>query len=148
MWLVAPSPTGSGYRLELPEDPTTADVIAGRLGFDATSTAPKVPEEWLNLFPRGAALDEDSFGRTDVGSPVAYEGAETDLSRFSVGDLVRTPSRSYLLGPDGPIPRCTDLLSGSLLAPGMGLVRMPPSPKAKKLPSPNVQFAFSCRKVA
>lgn len=104
VWLVAPSPTGSGYRLELPDDPTTADVIAGRLGFDATSTAPKVPEEWINLFPRGAALDVDSFGLTDIGSPVAYEGAETDLSGFSVGDLVRTPSRSYLLGQDGPIP--------------------------------------------
>ncbi len=104
VWLIAPSPAGGGHRLRLPDDPTTADVIAGRLGFDATSTAPKVPEEWLNLFPEGPALDRASFGLSGVGSPVAYPGAETDLSGFSVGDLVRTPSRSYLLGQDGPVP--------------------------------------------
>ncbi|WP_457206802.1 type VII secretion protein EccB [Nocardioides sp. P5_C9_2] len=106
LWLVAPSPGGSGYRLRLPADATDAGVIADRLGFGATSQAPVVPEEWLNLFPAGPALDVASFGidATDIGGAATYPGAETDLSRFRVGDLVRTPSRSYLLGPDGPIP--------------------------------------------
>jgi hypothetical protein len=103
-WLIAPSPTGGGYRLELPSDATSADVIASRLGFGATSTAPRVPEEWLNLFPVAPPLSTDSFGLTDEGQPADYPGAETDLSRFRIGDLVSTPSRDYLLGPDGPVP--------------------------------------------
>jgi hypothetical protein len=104
LWLIAPSPGGSGHRLQLPADPTDAGVIADRLGFGATSQAPDVPEEWLNLFPLGPSLEVESFGLTGVGSPADYPGAETDLSAFRVGDLVRTPSRSYLLGPDGPVP--------------------------------------------
>jgi hypothetical protein len=105
-WLIAPGPEGSGHRLQLPADPTDAGVIADRLGFGATSQASAVPEEWLNLFPAGPFLDVASFGISpaEIGTPADYAGAETDLSRFRVGDLVRTPSRSYLLGPDGPIP--------------------------------------------
>jgi type VII secretion protein EccB len=104
LWLIAPGPDGRGHRLRLPTDPTDAGIIADRLGFGATSQAPAVPEAWLNLFPAGAPLERESFGITGVGAPADYPGAETDLSGFEVGQLVRTPSRSYLLGPDGPIP--------------------------------------------
>jgi hypothetical protein len=106
LWLVAPSPGGGAHRLRLPADPTDAGVLADRFGFGATSSAARVPEEWLNLFPVGPSLEVASFGvpASAVGSAADYPGAETDLSRFRVGDLVRTPSRSYLLGPDGPIP--------------------------------------------
>jgi Type VII secretion system ESX-1, transport TM domain B len=102
-WLIAPGPTGSGHRLQLPSDPTAADVIASGLGFGATSTAPAVPEAWLNLFPVAPSLSVESFGITGQG-PADYPGTETDLTGFRVGDLVRTPSRDYLLGQDGPIP--------------------------------------------
>ena len=105
LWLVAPGP-GGGHRLQLPSDPTDAGVLVDRFGFGATTSAAAVPEEWLNLFPMGSPLEAASFGipADAVGTPADYPGAETDLSRFRVGDLVRTPSRSYLLGTDGPIP--------------------------------------------
>ena len=87
----------------------------------------------------GSPLEAASFGipADAVGTPADYPGAETDLSRFRVGDLVRTPSRSYLLGTDGPHPaqrvRRGRLRRGGLRRPGPR--RGPPGrPRRRHLP--------------
>ena len=75
--LVAPSPTGSGYRLELPDDPTTADVIAGRLGFDATLRRHRRSPRSGSTCSRGGRPST----RTPSGSPTSGRPSPTRAPR-------------------------------------------------------------------
>ncbi|CAA9399463.1 MAG: hypothetical protein AVDCRST_MAG60-2002 [uncultured Nocardioides sp.] len=104
LWLIAPDPGGAAYRFQLPDDPSDAGTIANRLGFGATEDAPKVSQDWLNLFWLGDELSRDAFGVEQAGRPTDYSSEiETDLSGYRIGDQVRTPDgRSYLLGDQGP----------------------------------------------
>jgi hypothetical protein len=107
-WLIATAPALAGeperaYRFPMPADATQASTIGNRLGFGAT--VPEVDEEWLNLFRLGGALERDSFGVANEGQPVPYADTGTDLSKYSIGDLLRSSSeRYYLLGDEGPEP--------------------------------------------
>lgn len=106
LWLIAPDTDAAdsrAYRFELPSEPISSGSIADRLGFGASEDAPKVSQDWLNLFPRGDALVEEAFGVSGRGQAVDYPDVSTDLSRYRVGDLVTNPDgRSYLLADDGP----------------------------------------------
>ena len=105
-WLIAPSPDAGGqdgtvYRFELPADDVLAGTLADRLAPGAA--VPEVGEAWLNLFRRGSALDRDSFAVTRSGQPARYDNTTTDLSAFSIGDMVETSGgATYLLADDGP----------------------------------------------
>lgn len=105
-WLIATAPPvgnepGSAYRLPMPADETQASTLGNRLDFDATAT--EVDEQWLNLFPRGDALERESFGVTRAGRPVPYGDTGTDLSQFEVGDLLLSSTGDhYLLGDEKP----------------------------------------------
>ncbi len=105
-WLIATSPSlgsdqGRAYRFPMPKDPTRSSTLGQRLGFSPTPV--EVEPDWLNLFPLGDPLEEGSFGVAGRGQPVTYTGSGTDLSGYSVGDLLRSPTGAYfLLGDDGP----------------------------------------------
>lgn len=99
-WLIATAPAvgsqeGRAYRFPMPADETQASTLGVRLDFGASPT--EVDEEWLNLFPKGDALEASSFGVTKDGQPVPYGDTAQDLSGFRVGDLLRSPSGSYFL---------------------------------------------------
>lgn len=96
---------GRAYRYRLPDDPAAVGPLADRLGFGATEQAPRVDAEWLNLFPLGAPLAAAEFGVSHPGRPARYDGVQTDLSRYHIGDLVVSPSGAhYLLADDQPQP--------------------------------------------
>jgi hypothetical protein len=105
-WLIATAPAvgsqeGRAFRFPMPADETQASTLGIRLGFGASPV--EVDEEWLNLFPEGDPLEATSFGVTKAGQPVPYGDTSQDLSRFSIGDLLRSPSGNYfLLGDDSP----------------------------------------------
>ena len=110
LWLIATAPAvgseqGRAYRFEMPRDEVSASTIADELDFGASAAAPKVPEEWLNLFPLGPPLAQDEFGVTRSGEQVDYVEASTGLTRYRVGDLVQSSAGDYyLLGDDGVQP--------------------------------------------
>ena len=105
-WLIATAPPvgseqGSAYRLPMPADETESSTLGVRLGFGASAT--EVDADWLNLFPLGDPLERASFGVTRAGEPVPYGSTGTDLSRYSIGDLLRSSSGAYyLLGDEKP----------------------------------------------
>lgn len=105
-WLIATAPSvgseeGRAYRFPMPVDETQASTLGIRLGFGATPV--EVDEQWLNLFPDGDPLEAASFGVTKAGQPVPYGDTGEDLSRFRIGDLLRSPSGNYfLLGDESP----------------------------------------------
>ena len=105
-WLIATAPAegsrqGRAYRFPMPADATSASTIGNRLGFGASAI--EVDEDWLNLFPRGAALEKPAFGVTDAGQPVPYADAENGLAQYRIGDLLLSESgKYYLLGDEGP----------------------------------------------
>jgi hypothetical protein len=105
-WLIATAPAvgdqpGRAYRFAMPADETQASTLGNRLGFGASPV--EVDEEWLNLFPERAALEKDSFGVTRAGQRVPYGGTGEDLSRYRIGDLLRSGSGNYfLLGDESP----------------------------------------------
>ena len=105
-WLIATAPAvgnqeGRAYRFPMPKDDTEASTLGIRLDFGATPT--EVDAEWLNLFPAGDPLEASSFGVTKAGRPVPYGDTAEDLSRFRIGDLLRSRSGNYfLLGDEKP----------------------------------------------
>ena len=105
-WLIATAPAegsrqGRAYRFPMPADATSASTIGNRLGFDASAI--EVDEDWLNLFPPGAALEKSAFGVTAEGQRVPYADADNGLSRYRIGDLLLSESgKYYLLGDEGP----------------------------------------------
>lgn len=105
-WLVATAPPvgstqGRAYRFPMPADETEASTVGNRLGFGATPV--EVDAAWLNLFPRGDALELASFGVSRPGDPVTYGSTGTDLSGYRIGDLlISGAGRYYLLGDDAP----------------------------------------------
>jgi hypothetical protein len=102
VWLIATSPEGRAYRFAMPDDPTALSTLLDSLGFGASSQAPVVDQDWLNLFTPGPELTLDAFGVTRPGRPVDYPGLETDLSAYGVGDLLRNEQGYYLLADDAP----------------------------------------------
>ncbi|WP_101525649.1 type VII secretion protein EccB [Nocardioides houyundeii] len=119
-WLIAQSPGGPAYRFELPANPTAQSTLLDALGFGASSLAPEVSDEWLNLFPLGPALTRQAFGVADTGRAATYPGLRTDLTGFLVGDLVQTPEGGYyLLGDDSPqrLSEFPALVYSALVAP-------------------------------
>lgn len=107
-WLIATAPAvgsqeGRAYRFAMPTDETQASTLGVRLEFGATPV--EVDEAWLNLFPEGDPLEASSFGVTKAGQPVPVPYGDTaeDLSRFRIGDLLRSGSGNYvLLGDESP----------------------------------------------
>ncbi len=106
-WLIATAPPvgseqGRAYRFPMPADQTQSSTVANRLSFGASAT--EVDEDWLNLFPLGAALEAGAFGITRDRETVPYGGSGTDLSPYRVGDLLRSGTgRYYLLGDEAPV---------------------------------------------
>ena len=82
IWLIATSSQGKAYRFAMPTDPTALSTLLDSLGFGATTLAPVVDDEWLNLFTPGPELTLEAFGVTQVGQPADYPGLETDLSAY------------------------------------------------------------------
>lgn len=105
-WLITTAPElggepGRAYRFPMPADPTSASTIGNKLGFSASPV--EVDADWLNLFPRGEALEKEAYGVTDEGQPVPYADTRTDLSKHRVGDLLLSSTGSYyLLGDEAP----------------------------------------------
>ena len=105
-WLIATAPPvggeqGTAYRIPMPADETQASTVGDRLGFAATPT--EVDAEWLDLFRIGEPLERSSFGVTRPGERVPYGDTGTDLSRYRVGDLLRSSEGTYyLLGDEKP----------------------------------------------
>lgn len=99
-WLVATAPTdgtqeGRAYRFPMPTDATSASTVGNKLGFSASAT--EVDEEWLNLFPLGEALEQDSFGVAGLGEPVPYAATGADLTQYRIGDLLQSSTGAYYL---------------------------------------------------
>lgn len=115
-WLIATAPAGGGeegraHRFPMPADATSASTVGNKLGFAATAT--EVDEEWLNLFPLGDALEQDSFGVSRLGEPVTYTATGVDLSRYRIGDLLQSSTGDYyLLGDEQAQP--LDTFAGML----------------------------------
>lgn len=105
-WLIATAPDlggrpGRAYRFPMPADRTSASTIGNKLGFSASPV--EVDADWLNLFPRGDALEKEAYGVTDEGQPVPYADTRTDLSKYRIGDLLLSSTGSYyLLGDEAP----------------------------------------------
>ncbi|GIM62924.1 hypothetical protein Pve01_93370 [Planomonospora venezuelensis] len=105
-WLIATAPPvgseqGSAYRFPMPVDETQSSTLGDRLGFGASAT--EVDADWLNLFRLGDPLERTSFGVTREGERVPYGSTGTDLSRYRIGDLLRSSSGAYyLLGDEKP----------------------------------------------
>lgn len=102
LWLLAASPQGPAYRFAMPDDPTGRSALLDALDFGASSQAPVVSADWLNLFRPGPELTREAFGVTRDGDPVDYADLESDLSGFDIGDLVETEDGFYLLGDTNP----------------------------------------------
>lgn len=107
LWLVATAPEGEepaqAYRYALPAgDRAETDAFLRDVGIDGgTSAAVEVPREWLDLFPRGGDLDEESFGLEDLGKPApGTTGAR-------VGDYATTADGGVLVGDDGALQSLT-----------------------------------------
>lgn len=90
------------YKFELPDDEGDADNILDGLGATNSAGALEVSQEWLNLFPAGPPLTEDSFvlekGEIDYVDEI--QGLDGDAS---VGDVVKTDAGTFLLTVDGPV---------------------------------------------
>ena len=77
-WLIATAPAGRQPSRAAPTasrcPPTrrSASTVGNKLGFGASAT--EVDEEWLNLFPLGEPLEEESFGVTRDGRAGALRG--------------------------------------------------------------------------
>jgi hypothetical protein len=90
------------FRLQLPDDEGDREGILSDLELPLAAEAPRVDEGWIDLWPEGPALDEESFG---VGSgPVAestdwFEGLSEPLR---AGDLAEDGDQLYLVTQDGP----------------------------------------------
>jgi hypothetical protein len=101
LWLVATAPEGEepaqAYRYALPDgDRSGTDAFLREVGIDGgTSAAVEVPREWLDLFPRGGDLDEESFALQDLGEPAP------GTSGARVGDYAVTDDGGVLVGDDG-----------------------------------------------
>lgn len=102
VWLIATSPEGRAYRFAMPDDPTQLSTLLDSLGFGASTQAPVVDQDWLNLFTPGPDLDRDAFGVTGYDEPVDYAGLETDLSGYRIGDLLQNDQGYYLLADEKP----------------------------------------------
>ncbi|WP_210439504.1 type VII secretion protein EccB [Nocardioides xinjiangensis] len=110
-WLIATAPAvgstpGRAYRFAMPSDETQSSTLGTRLGFGASAT--EVDEAWLNLFPVGDELERDAFGVTRAGERVPYAATGTDLSRYRIGDLLRSGTGAYYLLGDEKPERLTD----------------------------------------
>ena len=108
LWLIATAPSvgseqGRAYRFEMPADEVMASTIADKLDFGASASAPEVSQEWLNLFFPGAPLEESQFGVTRQGQPVDYDVTSTDLSPYSIGDLLLSDTGEYYLLADNGV---------------------------------------------
>lgn len=114
LWLVAQPPaddtgTHGAYAYRVPRqrsggndrtDPMLIELQAG-VGIQA----PRVPREWLDLFPRGGDLDWSSF-RLDRAGKRAEGAGEPDSGiprEANVGDVLTSAEGSVLLTADGPI---------------------------------------------
>jgi hypothetical protein len=110
-WLIATSRAvgsqeGRAYRFPMPADATSASTVGNKLGFSATST--EVDEEWLNLFPLGEALEQESFGVTRTGEQVDYAASGVDLSPYRIGDLLQSSAGDYYLLGDEQVQPLED----------------------------------------
>ncbi|MGB0099706.1 MAG: type VII secretion protein EccB [Nocardioides sp.] len=78
------------------------DTLLLNLDLPVTDNAIEVPRDWINLFPVGAALDDESF-------PIDFEAAPDwslpeEASGARVGDLLQTVDGDYfLVAGDGPV---------------------------------------------
>ena len=105
-WLIATAPPvgskqGRAYRYPMPADEVQSSTVGNRLGFGATPI--EVEKEWLNLFRLGKPLEASSFGVDGKGERVPYADSGTDLTKFRIGDLLRSSTGSYyLLGDEKP----------------------------------------------
>jgi hypothetical protein len=104
LWLVATEPDsgtrpGRAFRYAMPTDPDQADALGDAMGFAALGQIPRVSSDWVNLFPVGPPLTEESFAVQGAGDPVDY----LDDPGVGVGDLVSVGDVHYLLGATGPI---------------------------------------------
>ncbi|MBA3781668.1 MAG: type VII secretion protein EccB [Nocardioides sp.] len=102
MWLIAASPEGKAYRFAMPADQIAQSNVLDALGFGASTLAPVVEDDWLNLFRPGPELSVEAFGVTRDDQPVDYSEVDTDLSAYAIGDLLQTDRGYYLLADDAP----------------------------------------------
>jgi ESX secretion system ATPase EccB len=98
-------PSAYSYRLaEQPErhEGDEQDTMLDELGLPIRDQAARVPEQWLDLFPSGGALDWESFGLTGFGEPAPDAGALGVPDGARVGDVLTSDEGSLLLTRDGP----------------------------------------------
>ena len=96
-------PEGKAYRFAMPADPIALSNVLDALGFGASTLAPVVEDDWLNLFPLGARAERRRLRRDpEAGEPVDYPDVDTDLSAYSIGDLLQPERGFYLLADEAP----------------------------------------------
>lgn len=103
LYLLVDGSDDATYKFELPDDEGEADNILD--GTEATNSAGalEVSQEWLNLFPAGPPLTEESFDLEEEGD-IDYANRIPGLEgEASVGDVVKAGADTYLLNVDGPV---------------------------------------------
>jgi hypothetical protein len=114
LWLVAQPPDDDAgapgaHAYRLPEqgsgDNRQTDLLLLALHAGVAADALRVPQEWVELFPRGGDLDWSSFDLRGVGAPAggAGEPGSGVPAGSQVGDVLTSSAGSALLTADGPI---------------------------------------------
>jgi type VII secretion protein EccB len=88
-------------RFELPRTPRM-DLLLDALGLEKSGSAPKVPGDWLDLFPRGGALAAESLGLDGFGTPSGAAGKGGLPAGANVGDYYDIDGDLYVLTAKGP----------------------------------------------
>lgn len=100
------SPEGTessrAYSYELPRNLPGLDNTLRALGLPILEQAKVVPADWLALFPRGGALDFDSFGLAGFGEVSGQAGQGGLPADAKIGDYYEIDGVLFVLTQGGP----------------------------------------------
>lgn len=92
------------YAYKVSDKGNDEDNLLNALGFPGRVEAPRVPADWIRLFPAGGTLGVETFAITGFGDPAPGAGSGTGLPTDArIGDYVPVGDGALLLTAAGPL---------------------------------------------